>query len=118
MFVSICPYLYDPAGGLLLEALPDSRIDHVSRRVTRTATLDGNAALVDGGYTAADAEFEIRARVTRATETRLQQIVRTHPLVTVATRYGVFLGVIDRLTYDAGAGSVQARFLVSRQLTE
>ena len=44
--------VFDPVGSIGLDALPGSDLSASTRRVTRTATLDGNAVIIDNGYTA------------------------------------------------------------------
>jgi hypothetical protein len=42
--------VFDPWGAVLLDASPDSTLDTHTRRVTRTATLDGHSVIIDHGY--------------------------------------------------------------------
>jgi hypothetical protein len=118
MIISFCSRLYDPVGSILLRAWGSSVIDDFSRRVTRVATLDGNSALIDNGFSSADAEFRIRARLTREQEQHLRYLAAIHPRLSVATRYGVYEGVISQIIVDPSSGVHDIQFLVAKQLTE
>ena len=56
--VSICSRSYDPLGRVEVRGAVVYNPD-VSRRVTRTATLDGGCAIYDGGSTVADTTLKI-----------------------------------------------------------
>ena len=71
--------VFDPWGAVLLDASPDSTLDTHTRRVTRTATLDGHSVIIDHGYTAADATLAIRAVLDPATAAALVRLMRIYP---------------------------------------
>lgn len=56
--VTLCARSYDPLGAVELRGAVVHNPE-VSRRVTRTATLDGGCAIYDGGSTVADATLKI-----------------------------------------------------------
>ncbi len=115
--VSLCAAVFDPWGDLLIPATPDSELSAVQRRVSRTATLDGAAALEDLGYTASDSTLRIVFKLAdSAFENRLMRLIRIYPLLTLATRYGCYQGVIDDYQ-PRGQGGAAIRFLVQRQIS-
>ena len=115
MRVSFETSVFDPQGAVSLEALPDSSLDTHTRRVTRTATLDGHSVIIDHGYTAADATLAIRAVLDPATAAALLRLMRIYPQLVCSTPGGCFLGVIDDLRQDR-SGQTALQFLVQRAL--
>ena len=74
------------------------------------------ATIEDLGYTASDSTLNISTRIRDIeTEDRLLRLIKIYPTVTLATRYGAFLGVVDY--YKPQAGGASLRFLVQRQLS-
>ncbi len=71
--------VFDPVGVIRLEALPGSDLSASTRRVTRTATLDGQAVIIDNGYTSADSTLAIEAALTEAEAQRLHHLMQTYP---------------------------------------
>jgi hypothetical protein len=109
--------VFDPIGHAWVEALPGSELSAAVRRVTRTATLDGRAALIDMGYTASDATFKVIARPDPFNEAQLLRLVRVYPEVICSTPEGCFLGVIEDVRKDA-SGKTVISFLVQEALAE
>ena len=108
--------VFDPLGAITLDALPDSDLSASTRRVTRTATLDGNAALVDNGWTASDSTLTIEAYLTREEEATIQRLIRLYPGVICSTDQGCYLGVIQSFVRTA-AGRFIASFLIQQALS-
>ena len=108
--------VFDPVGVISLEALPGSDLSASTRRVTRTATLDGNAVIIDNGYTAADSTLAIEAWLTESEEQRLQRLMRIYPEIIAATPEGCYLGVIDSVR-QGGDGRTHVSYLIQRTLT-
>ena len=108
--------VFDPVGVISLEALPGSDLSASTRRVTRTATLDGNAVIIDNGYTAADSTLAIEAWLTESEEQRLQRLIQIYPEIIATTQEGCYLGVIDSVRQN-GDGRTQVSYLIQRTLT-
>ena len=108
--------VFDPVGVISLEALPGSDLSASTRRVTRTATLDGNAVIIDNGYTAADSTLAIEAWLTESEEKRLQHLIQIYPEIIATTPEGCYLGVIDSVRQN-GDGRTQVSYLIQRTLT-
>lgn len=103
--------VFDPVGSIGLEALPGSDLSASTRRVTRTATLDGNAAIIDNGYTAADSTLSVEAWVNKPDLLRLQHLIQTYPEIVATTPEGCYLGVIDAVR-QGGDGKTRVSFLI------
>lgn len=115
--ISISAPTFDLNGSLLLTRVFKSDLDSGSRRVTRTATLDGGVALADMGYAHGDRTLRLVAGgVTRETVEQAAYLQRNYPLLLVATMEGVFLGAIESLSVRGG--DLSLNYLVKEKLTE
>jgi hypothetical protein len=108
--------VFDPLGAITLDALPDSELSASTRRVTRTATLDGNAAMVDNGWTASDSTLTIEAYLTPAEEATIQRLIRLYPGVICSTDQGCYLGAIQSFSRTS-SGRFVVSFLIQRDMT-
>jgi hypothetical protein len=87
---------YDPIGFILFKADPRSKKEKLSRRLSRTATLDGKSSISDMGYTASDATIELYlSRVTELIKNRLEYLVQSHSLLNLYIDNKVYLGAIQ-----------------------
>ena len=91
-------------------ALTRGRIDDpldLSRRVSRTATLDGGAELTDLGFTHADRTLRVTApHVSQADAERAAYLLQTYPTLIVATPTGCFLAAPEGMSVRGGALSL------------
>ena len=117
MNVSLCSQLFDYAGVHFLRLdVAGSDLSTLSRRVSRTATLDGGALLIDNGYSVADATFTLRlADVSLAARAALLATLANHSLLSLSCRLGCFVGAVERVDEAQG---LNIRFLVLKSLTE
>jgi hypothetical protein len=96
--------------------MKDSDFTVASRRVSRTATLDGGALIVDNGYTASDATFTISLpHISATARTALLDTIKTHSLLVLSCKAGCFLGVVEKVDE---ANAFKIRFLVSRDIAQ
>jgi hypothetical protein len=87
MQITLESTVFDPVGVISLEALPGSDLSASMRRVTRTATLDGQAVIIDNGYTSAGSTLAIEASLTEAEAQRLHHLMQTYPeIIATSTR--------------------------------
>ncbi|MFA5922311.1 MAG: hypothetical protein WC856_13630 [Methylococcaceae bacterium] len=117
MIASICSELFDYAGDFLIHVQElESDLSHISRRVSRSATLDGGSIIVDNGYSASDATFTIVIRdIDNTTRLALIAMIKRHSAIIVSVKENVFSGVVEAI-YDRE--QMKIRFLVSQQLNE
>jgi len=114
--IHIASQLFDLDGWLSVRPLGPIE-DQIRRRVTRTATLDGAAALSDRGFSHADRTFVITYRPkSRDEEVRARRLVELHPRVTVSTAEGVFLAAPQN--FEAGELEHRLSVLILELLTE
>ena len=97
MLAAIAAPRADPAGYVLLPLTPQAHRHEIARRANRVATLDGGAAVSDGGYSDADTTLRMEwyAADAGAFEA-VSRLLRTYSRVVVATRDGVFSAVPER----------------------
>ncbi|MFA5101347.1 MAG: hypothetical protein WC547_10720, partial [Candidatus Omnitrophota bacterium] len=87
--IGIAAQIYDLEGsqyfpGYRLAADEAARIRQASRRVSRTATLDGSSAIYDSGYAVADRIITLRVEsATREEVDFLNHVLRTYSLIIV-----------------------------------
>jgi hypothetical protein len=115
--VSIASKLFDYSGHFLFAINPvRSQISDVSRRVSRTATLDGGALVVDNGYTASDATFNITPKkLTPELRNGLRRLAQLHSEIIVCIEEGAFLGAISSIDENQDFKII---FLVKTKLSE
>lgn len=101
MKISLCTVLFNTQGDVLIDASDASSFDFLSRRISRTATLDGGAVIVDNGFSASDGKIKIVINAEQNTPTiyaKVAAIIRLFGLVTVSNTDGVFLAAIDNIS--------------------
>lgn len=116
MKISLSSSLFDPLGHLIADIdRTNSRLDYLSRRISRSATLDGGAYVVDNGYTASDADFTIVFKpLSPAQRATIERLTTLHSELIISTDRGCFLGHIDNFRETPPT----LRFLVKKQLNE
>lgn len=107
---------YDPDGVMQFRLLPSSELGTRtgSRRVSRTATLDGGAEVYDTGYSAADRTFSLDLLTNGAGAAWVERIVRTYALIRVSCRDGVFTAVPESWANEGR--TVKLTLLITEEL--
>lgn len=75
--IGLSSKVYDITGDLILDDLPTSDVDTVSRRVTKTKTLDGSVAVEDRGFTNQDRQFTVRVNSDLSLREKLLEFIAT-----------------------------------------
>lgn len=115
MMVIITTVNYDPLGFVILHANSDSKPETFTRRLTRTATLDGKSSISDMGYTASDATIELAVTdITQTAIDRLEYLVQTYPLVNLSINNSVYEGALSRV--NTSKIPIKIDFLVKQRL--
>jgi hypothetical protein len=113
--ISLATQVFDLAGAVLLARTQESETAEVSRRVSRTATLDGGAVVTDGGCSPADKTLRVVAQqIDEETFLAVKYLVENYSQIMVSTRDGIFLGAPDKLTVDGNR--LQLSVLVTEEL--
>ncbi len=91
--IGLAARTFDPEGTLLLPWRDGTETESISRRVNRTATLDGGVSITNRGYAPGDRtvtlslQGEPLARVERA-----RRLLRLHSQITISMRDGCYTG--------------------------
>ena len=115
MIISLCSQLADFSGDFLIPVLDqDSDFSFISRRVSRSATLDGGSIIVDNGYSPSDATFTFSIRdISNVTRLSILTMIKRHSAVSVSVGENIFSGVVESV---ADKDMLKIKFLVNRQL--
>lgn len=108
MSVFLSSLLFDLDGDLELSGAQFSSpfVDDqaAARRVSRTATLNGGAAVVDQGATDADLTFDLNLSLDEPTAEQLRKMTANHADLSLASKRGFFTGVASELTPQNDGG--------------
>lgn len=115
MMISLSTPLYDLQGMLTLSALDREWLGETSRRVSRSATLDGGVAVEDRGYADGDRNIDLDCpNAIRAEYERAAYLQRTYPRLSLSTPGGVFTVAIERLTVSDGSTLTLTLMIIER----
>lgn len=108
MLVAISSVEFSATAHLLFEAAEDSDIENTSRRVSRTATLDGGCLITDDGFSNADTTFNLASKdpLSEYDLAILRTLHQDHSLVVASLPTGVYKGVISRFKTVKGLASL------------
>jgi len=108
MMLAISTLVIDPFGVQVLRLKPGgANLGDTARRVSRVATLDGGASILDGGYTVADRTITIDlAGQTRDTVDALKYLCAVHSALLVFTEDGAFKAAPERVSVNANGASM------------
>lgn len=102
MMLGISTLTIDPFGAQLLTLKPGTaNLGDTSRRISRVATLDGGASVLDGGYTVTDRTISVDlADQTRETIDALKYLFQVHSMLIVCTEDGAFRAAPERISIN------------------
>ncbi len=115
--IGISTPTYDINGSFLIRHIEsDTDTTARSRRVTRTATLDGASEIEDLGMSHSDRTFDIRARgLSLAEYDKLALLVETYPLLIITTDEGAFEGAPEKISINNDITNI--RILINSKLS-
>ena len=106
---------YDLDGTLMMDGRA-SETGEMSRRVSRSATLDGMAEVTDLGFSHADRTFRVvRRRPTPDEVSRGAYLIETYQQVRISSDEGVFMGALSSL--ETRRGEMVITVLIAEKLT-
>ena len=93
--ITLSTTTYDPLGSVRI--VPDRTSDagEISRRISRTKTLDGGYALHDGGHAISDRDMRIAWTADTETDYIVEHMARYYGQIVVSTRDGCYLAAIS-----------------------
>ena len=100
MKIALSTLTADPFGAQLLDIAPGrASLGNTSRRVSRIATLDGGASIIDGGYSVADRNISVDiSSQTRATVDELRYLFQSYSALLVLTEEGAFRAAPENIS--------------------
>lgn len=110
--VSLCPVLYSQ-NDVMIAINPDSDFNYQSRRITRTATLDGGCYIADNGFTSSDGTIKLVVSYDNYLPS-LSSIIEQFGLVTVSSTQGFFECALESIT--PGSDVVNVNLLIKSKL--
>lgn len=106
----------DTAGSLVIvTAGIGTKYRDVSRRVTRTATLDGGCAIYDNGFS--DSDRDISVNITNASRTIvdfIERLIRLYSRIVITTDDGAFSVAPTGMIQDGRGGILLSAKIVSK----
>lgn len=89
------------SGAMVIHERRTSSLKQYRPRVSRTATLDGGAVIVHGGFSHGDRTLNVQADMSRTQVDALIALVQTETLLNISLPDGFFSGSIDNISADA-----------------
>lgn len=115
--ISISARTFDLDGHLIIREDSSTIYPELTRRLSRTATLDGNSSINDSGYSVGDQEYIIEAsRMTDNDITKLEHIIKNYSVIMLSSKGGVFLGAIKSI--KTTLTPIEIIILISKQISE
>lgn len=115
--IGIASRTFDPLGAVSVESPRTPHELPVTRRVTRTATIDGGAVVYDGGATALDSQIKISIKpVSNETATALHRLVELYPRVSISIPGGCYEASPE--SCEMNGAELRATFLIVGVLSE
>jgi len=116
MLISITTVNFSLSGHLIFEASEESDFGATSRRVSRTATLDGGCLITDQGFSHSDRTFRLLSKnpLSTAEIETLRSLHRDYALINAAVPEGVFQGVVE--SFRETNGFVTMTILVKEKI--
>lgn len=100
--LSISMTTADILGNVIINSIAFSDIDNIKTRMSRSATLDGGAVIVNSGVSQGDRTFQISEKVPRGDAEKVKYIQENSVSVLCSTKEGLFLGAISETDYTNG----------------
>jgi len=94
--IGLSSQLFDLNGHTTLQKIQSSSTPPLTRRTTKTATLDGNNVVSDFGYSPSDGSWVIKTN-DRGSIPVLENLIKNHSKVILSSKQGAFVGVISQL---------------------
>lgn len=117
MIATISASTFDLEGHFSVTLAPDAAAaSEITRRVSRSPTMDGGAAIYDAGFSDADRIVTLSWQQGSAEyEAGIARLLRIHARLVVSTRDGVFLAAPE--SYTPANGQSTMRLLVQQKLS-
>lgn len=115
MLVTFHSQVFDMQGFVTLKANGNSTFASYQRRVSRTATLDGNSSLSDMGFSLADNTLVLKfSDITVEQVEILKHLISSYARILFTDETGSYEGAIESV--DWVKKPVTVRFLVAKEI--
>lgn len=105
--ISISPPEMNPVGSIVLHNINQSSDVHtIPNRVSRRKLLDGTVSIYQGGVSDGDRTFNIVSRCSEKDYSNIVYYQRLYEHVIVSSWDGVYIGVIQTVTYKNSEANV------------
>ena len=99
MLVSLCSVQISLTAVFLFESLDGLELNGMTRRLSKTRTLDGGTAINDGGFSWADAEIALEVPVSAVSDQMsLHDMISINAQCTLSTSIGFFRCVVSSIS--------------------
>lgn len=114
--IGLSTKVLDLNGFLVIQEGLGTTFPQLSRRVTRTATLDRKSVINDSGYSEGDHEYLIHAHnMSMAEIAILEYMVKTYSIIRISSKLGCFEGVIEYV--NTNLSPVVIKLLITKQIS-
>lgn len=116
--ISISSRTFDMDGQLLIRRpSPGTAFDRGRRRLSRSATLDGEVTIFDGGFSHGDRTFIVVVnQPSRTLVDAAKRLLQSYRLLTVSVREGCYRAAPE--SYTADEGKLTLVLLVKEKVSE
>lgn len=112
MYISLSSQVFDPNGNILLKYDPKSTDGDFTRRVSRTATMDGGCTYDDLGFSWSDVDLNLQfENISEQQETRLSYLAKTYGVLTAVTKQGAFDALVESYSFREGKAELKLLLL-------
>jgi len=117
--IGMASIIFDESGARIFQGTAEKESENRqgSRRVSRTATLDGGVAVSDMGYSDGDREFKVREPKTSVETIEFARyMTETYQEVTITTEDGAYTAVPK--SYRVTNGELIMELLITEKISE
>lgn len=115
MKISISTPNFDPQGLLILSYDQNSDSKQLTRRVSRTATMNGGCTFDDLGFSWSDVTLNLRfSNISEADEASLSYLVKNYGALNIVTSEGAFVAVVESFSFKEGQAELRLLIVEER----
>jgi len=114
--ISITTTTFDLNGHLLLHPDASSELKSNRRRVSRTATLDGECSISDQGFSHSDRTLRVsKDNIDESDANRIWYLFRTYSIINISINEGVFKAAIQDINLTEG--NLRTKILIKEKIS-
>lgn len=105
--VALSASVFNPTAHMILSVSENSVYGAISRRLARTKTLDGGAAIEDLGFNHGDTDWRLEVLGLSKSEVEtLRSMFEDQSMIIISSKYGAFTAAPQELTEEPGSVSM------------